>query len=311
MNDKITDNKNKIKNPSIIYFILAIGITWLLWIPTLIISTFNEYFVPSVFSIQLIFEEGFKNLTHLLVFSINQLGVYGPFIAAVITLLIFNRNEDLKFLFKSMVKWNVKLKWYGFILLIPVIINFGSLGLAALFGADMSLAFNPGMGISMILMAFFINLITSGLEEPGWRGFAVPEVNKKYSAYKSSIIVGIIWAIWHYPYVFYLNFVELNSGMFLTILAMAGFTAIMTFGSILYTWIYVNTESVFLLIIFHTLQNMIPILIIGGVIDPLGGFSTALFTIILAFLITRKYGEKTLKGLTEKELMEREKKDSE
>lgn len=295
------DEKGFFRRTIILYFILAIGITWTFWIPTLIISMMNSYFVPSIFSLNLIITQGFKDAIHPLVFIINQVGVYGPFLTAIITLLIFNRNKDLKKLFNQMIKLKVGLKWYGIIILIPLIINFGSLGLAALFMTDLSLVFNPGMGISIILLSFINNLITSGMEEPGWRGFAVPELTKKYSAYNTSLIVGIIWAIWHYPYVFYLNFVELNSGMFLTILAMAGFTALITFGSVLYSWIYLNTESVFIMIVFHTLQNIIPILIMGGVADPLGGFSTALFTLLILFFVIKKYGEKTLRGRTEKE----------
>ncbi|TXT57209.1 MAG: putative CAAX amino terminal protease family protein [Promethearchaeota archaeon] len=63
--------------------------------------------------------------------------------------------------------------------------------------ADLSLAFNPGFGFPMIILMFVNNLITSGLEEPGWRGFAVSELTKKFTAYQASIIVYIIWAIWH------------------------------------------------------------------------------------------------------------------
>jgi membrane protease YdiL (CAAX protease family) len=80
---------------------------------------------------------------------------------------------------------------------------------------------------------------------------------------------------------------------------MAGFTAVTTFGSVIYSWLYINTKSLLLLILFHTLQNVAPLLIMGGVLDPLGGFSTALFTLIVIFVIIKKYGEKTLKGIEE------------
>ena len=305
MSSYIESGSTFCKKPIVIYFILAIGITWLFWIPTLVISTVNGYFVPSVFSFNSIIKEGFKDFNHVLVYSINQLGVYGPFLAAILTLFIFNRKDDLKNLFKKIIKWNVEIKWYIIIFLIPIIINLGCLGLAALLMADLSLAFNPGFYFPLILILFFVNFLTSGMEEPGWRGFAVPELIEDYSAYKTSIIVGIIWSIWHFPYVFYFNFVELGSGFYLTFLAMAGFTAITTFGSVIYSWIYVNTESLFILILFHTLQNIIPFLIMGGVVDPLGGFSTALFTLLLVFIIIKQYGETTLKGL-EDDIKEKE-----
>lgn len=45
-----------------------------------------------------------------------------------------------------------------------------------------------------------------------------------------------------------------------------------------------------------------PILIIGDVIDTLGGFSTAIFTLIIVYLITKRYGEETLQELTEDDI---------
>ena len=237
MSNKIESNTSLVKEPIVVYFILAIGLTWIFWIPTLVISTTYGYFVPSVFSINSIFNEGFKDLNHIIVYFINQFGVYGPFLAAIITLLLFNRKNDLKNLFKEIIKWNVDVKWYLIILLIPIFINLGCLGLAAIFMADLTLAFNAGLSFPMIIILIIINLLTSGMEEPGWRGFAVSELIKDYSAYKASIIIGLIWSIWHFPYVFYYNLIELGSGLYLTFLAIAGFTAITTFGSIIYSWI--------------------------------------------------------------------------
>lgn len=284
-----------------LYYILTIGITWSLWIPTLLISAQNHYFVPSVSSLNLIFNEGFKDRFHALLYILNQLGVYGPFISAVVILRYFTQVEDLADFSKQLIKWKADYKWYIFLFLIPISINLGSLGLAALAMADLTLAFFPGISLLLLILLFLNNIITSGFEEPGWRGFLLPELRKNYSAYKSSIIVGIMWALWHYPYVWYLNFIELKLGLFLTVISIIGFTALITFGSVIYSWIYFNTRSIFILIIFHALQNILPIIIIGGVIDPLGGFSTAILTILIVILITKIYGEKTLKGLTDEE----------
>ncbi|MGV9197452.1 MAG: hypothetical protein ACOC44_06340 [Promethearchaeia archaeon] len=49
-------------------------------------------------------------------------------------------------------------------------------------------------------------------------------------------------------------------------------------------------------------ENIVPILIIGDVIDTLGGFSTAIFTLIIVYLITKRYGEETLQELTEDDI---------
>ena len=59
--------KISINKPLILYFILAIGITWLFWIPTLIISSINDYFVPSILTFNFLVTEGFANDFHVII----------------------------------------------------------------------------------------------------------------------------------------------------------------------------------------------------------------------------------------------------
>ncbi|MFX0075702.1 MAG: hypothetical protein ACFE96_09680, partial [Candidatus Hermodarchaeota archaeon] len=69
-----------LKNPLTQYFLLAIGITWLFWIPTLLISALNDYFVPSILTFNQLISEGFADNLHMITFIFNQVGVYGPLI---------------------------------------------------------------------------------------------------------------------------------------------------------------------------------------------------------------------------------------
>ncbi len=300
--------KLNIDKPLILYFILAISITWLLWIPTLIISSINNYFVPSILTFNVLISEGFVDNFHVLVFVINQLGVYGPMIAAFIVLAITRKKVGVVELLKSMGKVNVKLKWYGAIILLPLVITLASAGISLLYGTDLTNLFNPGMAPLLVLLMFINNTLTSGLEEPGWRGYALPKLQENYTANKSSIILGIVWAIWHYPFLVYLNFVQLGTGAFLSALAIIGFTASTVGGSILFSWVYNNTKSVFMAILFHGLMNFIPQVIMGGVIDSMGGVIVALITWGIAIILVKLYGEQTLTGLTEEEKRAKEEK---
>lgn len=59
----------------------------------------------------------------------------------------------------------------------------------------------------MVIVAFAMNLSYGGTlgEEIGWRGFALPELLKTHSPFSASIVLGLIWALWHAP-------IDLTSG---------------------------------------------------------------------------------------------------
>jgi len=296
------DKLTLIKGPVGLYFLLAIGITWIFWIPTIIISIANDYYLPGVWTALNIANSGFRDVFHILIFFINQIGVYGPLIAAVIVLWRTQGKNEVSALFKEITVWRVNPKWIFIILVVPIILSFVSLGANIIFGQDPSGAFNPGMIPIIILLTFLNNFITSGMEEIGWRGYAFSELRKKDDAYRVSIIIGIFWAVWHYPYMIYINYM---TGPFLTAFALFGFTVTIIGGSVIFSWIYANTKSLLIMILFHAFQNVFPILFLGQIQD-VAGIITGLFTWFLVFIITKYYGKTTLTGLTELELAAKE-----
>ncbi len=61
--------------------------------------------------------------------------------------------------------------------------------------------------LDAVLMFLYVMLGGGGLEEPGWRGFALPLLEKRYTPFRSSLIVAVIWAFWHSP-LFWLGYSE-------------------------------------------------------------------------------------------------------
>jgi len=54
--------------------------------------------------------------------------------------------------------------------------------------------------LGMMILSFLYNICYSALsEEPGWRGFALPRLQAKFNPLVSSLILGVLWAVWHAP----------------------------------------------------------------------------------------------------------------
>jgi membrane protease YdiL (CAAX protease family) len=55
------------------------------------------------------------------------------------------------------------------------------------------------LALDALIMFLLVMFGGGGLEEPGWRGLALPLLLKRYSPLGSSLILGVIWAFWHWP----------------------------------------------------------------------------------------------------------------
>ena len=58
-----------------------------------------------------------------------------------------------------------------------------------------------GLGVLPVMVIHFTaSLVTSPLfEEPGWRGFALPRLQARFGRFAGSLVVGVLWWLWHQP----------------------------------------------------------------------------------------------------------------
>ena len=101
---------------------------------------------------------------------------------------------------------------------------------------------------SGIVTFFLYNLFFFGFgEELGWRGFALPELQSRYSALISSLILTVFWAFWHWPLFF------CRPGyMSMDLAGVIGWLLSLLTGSILLTWIFNSSRgSVLACAVFH------------------------------------------------------------
>jgi membrane protease YdiL (CAAX protease family) len=111
--------------------------------------------------------------------------------------------------------------------------------------SQLAITYRPWKGTPVFyllnIIAMFICCIG---EEIGWRGFLLPLLYNKYSLFKSSIIVGILWGVWH------LNFNSGLTGFLLFTVYISGFSVIMS-------WIYAKTKgNMNLMILLHFCFNL-------------------------------------------------------
>jgi uncharacterized protein len=222
----------------VLYFVLAYLISWIIWLP-LILPKFGIGALPVLPKYH------------------HYLGSFGPMIAAFIVKYISEGRNGVKDLLKRMVQWKVNWIWYLAVLVIPVLLVIAA-GYADEFINHQSFAMKgfstndefPQFGV---LSYFLFNFLTFGIgEEPGWRGYALPALQKRFSALSATLILAVGWACWHIPAFIYR---PLYSQM--DVVGIAGFFMSMVMGAVILTWLYNSTKgSLFIVAIFHAIIEL-------------------------------------------------------
>jgi membrane protease YdiL (CAAX protease family) len=164
------------------------------------------------------------------------------------------------------------------LVLFPAIWLLGNV-LSRALGMDFPFSRYPTVDINLLVMVilfFLYNVIYGGLsEEPGWRGFALPRLQAKFSPLVSSLILGIIWAVWHAP------------GRFGGIEAKSVSDTLVEWGLILlvtviFTWLFNRTKgSILVTALIHPAMNATTKYLTGSLGALILLFIFLLFVIVL------------------------------
>ena len=180
-----------------------------------------------------------------------------PTIAAIITAAILFGKSDIKELFSRIVN-KFELKWLVILILLQLIIYV--LGLLIYNQFDTIKPGNFSFSIlatvpSIFATAFIMNI----WEEIGWRGFLLEKIMIRYSLFLSSLVIGILWGLWHIAYF-------LNNASSLQFIFVAIFW--MVCSSFVYSYIYVRSKrSILAVAIFHAFSNTLQSVIINSELD--------------------------------------------
>ena len=124
------------------------------------------------------------------------LAVWAPAIAAFFVITLKEGFSGLKRFIARVKIFKCSLSWCLFILIgIPLVFYIG----AAMKGTLFTEPFPISGGIFSILTVFLLAVIKGPIEEFGWRGFALPLIQRYVAPLWAGIILGLIWGIWHLP----------------------------------------------------------------------------------------------------------------
>jgi membrane protease YdiL (CAAX protease family) len=179
----------------------------------------------------------------------------GPLLSALIVSALVGRKAGVFALLRQFTKWRVGLVWYAVAFLLLPALHVAAIYLNVLLGAPAPALADFGTW-SAILGAFALRLVNPFdgpmLEELGWRGFAQPRLQKRYSPLTANLILGLLVTLWHLPLI-------LTGGY--EWIYIPGTMAV----TILFGWVYNATGgSVLLTLIMHAIEPALQVQFTGA-----------------------------------------------
>ena len=263
------------RHPLTSYFTLAFALMWVFVIPIMLSQR----------------GLGIINLPDFLIDVFLLVATFsGPLPAALIMTTLLDGREGRKKLLRSMFQWRVGLGWY-LLLLVGYPLIFLT-GLSFYLGVEpwVALIENWTLILTFYLPAAAFGIIIPSLgEEPGWRGFALPRLQKQYGPLAGTLILGVVHGLWHLP-VYFIPGTILDGPFNVT--AVAANTCLIVAMTVIWTWFFNHAgQSVFFAMLVHGVSNaasgLIPQLPIDAISDPWFSFKTGAAFALLLILFTR------------------------
>jgi uncharacterized protein len=260
----------------ILYFGLTFGFSWLLFIPAALLLRdrpgASPAEVPGVAPLQ-------------------TAGAAVPSLVAIALASLLYGRQGLRQLFGGFRRWRVGIRWYLTAIFLAPLLTLVALGLRALLDGDFAVDPDSELGKALadvglaallvsLPLVFVVSLFTSPLlEEPGWRGFALPHLQHRLTALAAGVLLGFIEGLWQLP------------------IALAGREPLLPYflgvtGSFtILTWIFNSTGgSLVMALLYHASLN-----VAAGPLqfDP-GDLVAPLLTWLVVSLLVLGYGARDL-----------------
>src|SRR5215207_11507533 len=229
-----------IRHPLVSFFALAYALTWLAWSPWYL----------SEDGIGLLPYDGESISDYVNTAAL----VVGPTLSAFIMTSVTEGRDGVLRLLRRIVLWRVGLRWYLFVLLgIPAIILLSTVVVPGALTSFQAAAVPSTLVLYVVAGPVFLFAGGPFFEEIGWRGFALPRLQRLYGPLVGSLILGALWGLWHLP-LFLIPDWDTPHGSPLDV---ALFVVLALALTVVLTWVFNNTKgSVLLVILAHGSLNI-------------------------------------------------------
>jgi membrane protease YdiL (CAAX protease family) len=198
----------------------------------------------------------------------GMIGAFGPSIIGLVFLIKYEGRN-----FKSIIKetFLIKGKWYWKLfafLLMPAILGLSYIITRFIFGIQYQLEWFEAPLMIPIVYLYILFLGGPLGEEIGWRGYALKKMLRFLTPFSASLILGLIWTVWHVPAFFIEGSAQAGISFYLYTINTLVLTMFITILMIktkfrIASALYFHASSNFALGIFYIIDESIALLMIG------------------------------------------------
>ena len=220
------------------FFTLTFAYSWIIWIPS----------VLDGLGLELPFDVASYSMVVVII------GAFAPLLAALTLVARDGGWKGIKAFFGQALDFHIKPVYLILALVLPLVIHVLSHYLALAVGLNVAKTLFPtDSPVPPIVLAipyfFLMLLIGGGQEEFGWRGYAQAPLQEKIGVIPASLVIGVIWGIWHLPLWFMAG--DLHSAY-----SFLAFVMMTTSISLMYAWLYNSSgQKLIVVIFFHAMNN--------------------------------------------------------
>jgi uncharacterized protein len=139
-------------------------------------------------------------MSHMPILFLGQ--IFGPTLAAFIMTGVTEGKAGLCRFIGRILEWRIGFQWYLIVWIgIPAIMALGRIVLPGMLTSFKPID-NPAAVLSSYLIFYIYPVLLIGgplFEEIAWRGFAQPRIQQRFGPVTRSLILGVLWGIWHMP----------------------------------------------------------------------------------------------------------------